>query len=56
VPLGITGLWQVSGRSNPTFDECVQLDTFYIENWSITYDLFILLQTIPAVLKRKGAF
>lgn len=53
---GITGLWQVSGRSNLTFDECVQLDTFYIENWSVIYDLFILLKTIPAVVKGRGAF
>jgi exopolysaccharide biosynthesis polyprenyl glycosylphosphotransferase len=56
VPPGITGLWQISGRSNLTFDECVQLDTFYIENWSVVYDVFILLQTIPAVLRGKGAF
>lgn len=53
---GVTGLWQVSGRSRLTFDECVRLDLFYIENWSITYDAFILLKTIPAVLFRKGAF
>jgi lipopolysaccharide/colanic/teichoic acid biosynthesis glycosyltransferase len=56
VPPGITGLWQVSGRSDLTFDECVQLDTFYVENWSVLYDLFILLKTVPAVVKGKGAF
>jgi exopolysaccharide biosynthesis polyprenyl glycosylphosphotransferase len=53
---GITGLWQVSGRSDLTFDECVRLDLFYIENWSIAYDLFILLKTVPAVLKGRGAY
>ncbi len=53
---GITGLWQVSGRSGLTFDECVQLDLFYIENWSVSYDLFILLKTIPAVILGRGAY
>jgi exopolysaccharide biosynthesis polyprenyl glycosylphosphotransferase len=53
---GITGLWQVSGRSDLTFDECVRLDLFYIENWSVAYDLFILLKTVPAVLKGRGAY
>ncbi len=56
VPPGITGLWQVGGRSNLSFDDYVRLDLFYIENWSITYDIFILFKTIPAVLFRKGAF
>jgi exopolysaccharide biosynthesis polyprenyl glycosylphosphotransferase len=53
---GITGLWQISGRSDLTFDECVRLDLFYIENWSVTYDLFILIKTIPAVLFGRGAY
>jgi len=53
---GITGLWQVGGRSELTFDDYVRLDLFYIENWSVIYDLFILGKTIPAVLMRKGAF
>ncbi len=56
VPPGITGLWQISGRSDLTFDECVRLDLFYIENWSVTYDLFILIKTIPAVLFGRGAY
>jgi lipopolysaccharide/colanic/teichoic acid biosynthesis glycosyltransferase len=56
VPPGITGLWQVGGRSELSFDDYVRMDLFYIENWSITYDLFILAKTIPAVLFRKGAF
>jgi exopolysaccharide biosynthesis polyprenyl glycosylphosphotransferase len=53
---GITGLWQVGGRSELSFDDYVRLDLFYIENWSISYDLFIMGKTIPAVLSRKGAF
>jgi exopolysaccharide biosynthesis polyprenyl glycosylphosphotransferase len=53
---GITGLWQVSGRSNITnFEEVVRLDTFYIENWSLLLDLKILLKTIMVVLNKKGA-
>ena len=56
IPPGITGLWQVSGRSQLTFDESVRLDLFYIQNWSIAYDLYIIGKTIPAVLLRKGAF
>ncbi len=56
VPPGITGLWQVRGRSELGFDDYVRLDLFYIENWSILYDLFILAKTIPTVLTRKGAF
>lgn len=53
---GITGLWQVSGRSDLSFDECVRLDLFYIENWSLAYDLFILAKTFPAVLSSRGAY
>jgi exopolysaccharide biosynthesis polyprenyl glycosylphosphotransferase len=53
---GITGLWQVAGRSELSFDDYVRLDLFYIENWSILYDLYIIGRTIPAVLLRKGAF
>jgi exopolysaccharide biosynthesis polyprenyl glycosylphosphotransferase len=56
VPPGITGLWQVSGRSELSFDEYVRLDRFYIENWSLAYDLFILAKTIPMILARKGAY
>jgi exopolysaccharide biosynthesis polyprenyl glycosylphosphotransferase len=53
---GITGLWQVSGRSNLCFDEYVRLDLFYIENWSLSYDLFILAKTIPMLLSARGAY
>jgi exopolysaccharide biosynthesis polyprenyl glycosylphosphotransferase len=53
---GITGLWQVSGRSEVDFDECVRLDVFYIENWSLWMDLMIILKTIGVVLKGRGAY
>ncbi len=53
---GITGLWQVSGRSDLTFDELCLLDIYYIENWSLTLDLRILLQTIPHALFGRGAY
>ncbi|NTU70249.1 MAG: sugar transferase [Coriobacteriia bacterium] len=53
---GMTGLWQVSGRSALTFDEMVRLDLFYIENWSVGFDLSIMLRTIPAVLSTTGAY
>ncbi len=53
---GITGMWQVSGRSDiKDFEEVVRLDTEYIYNWSIGMDLRILVKTIGAVLKGKGA-
>ncbi|WP_322507822.1 sugar transferase [Anaerolinea sp.] len=53
---GITGLWQVSGRSDVSYDQRVQMDMYYIRNWSIWLDLQILFRTIPAVLSRKGAY
>jgi exopolysaccharide biosynthesis polyprenyl glycosylphosphotransferase len=53
---GITGLWQVSGRSDLTFDELCLLDIYYIENWSLTLDIRILLQTIPHSLFGRGAY
>jgi exopolysaccharide biosynthesis polyprenyl glycosylphosphotransferase len=53
---GITGLWQVSGRSELDFDELVRLDFLYLERWSVSLDLTILLKTVPAVLTRRGAF
>jgi exopolysaccharide biosynthesis polyprenyl glycosylphosphotransferase len=52
---GLTGLWQVSGRSNLTFGEWVQLDLQYIDRWSLALDFNILLRTIPAVLRGTGA-
>ena len=53
---GITGLWQVSGRSDLTFDEQALLDIYYIENWSLNLDLRILIQTIPYALFGRGAY
>ena len=53
---GLTGLWQVSGRSDTTYDERVQLDMNYIHNWSIVMDIKILLKTLPAVAKGEGAY
>lgn len=53
---GITGLWQVSGRSDLSWDEAVRLDLYYVDNWSLTYDLSIMWRTIWVVLKRKGAY
>ena len=56
VPPGISGLWQVSGRSDLSFDDCVRLDLFYIENWSLAYDLYILAKTVPVLLSSRGAY
>lgn len=53
---GMTGLWQVSGRSQIPFEEMCLMDIYYIENWSITMDIRILMMTIPRVLLRSGAF
>jgi lipopolysaccharide/colanic/teichoic acid biosynthesis glycosyltransferase len=52
---GITGLWQVSGRSRLSADEAVRLDLRYVENWSLVLDLAILLRTVGAVLRGSGA-
>jgi exopolysaccharide biosynthesis polyprenyl glycosylphosphotransferase len=53
---GMTGLWQVAGRIDLSFDELVRLDFYYLENWSIWLDISILAKTIPAVLARRGAY
>ena len=53
---GLTGLWQVSGRSELDFDELVRLDFLYLERWSVGLDLSILLKTVPAVVRAKGAW
>jgi Undecaprenyl-phosphate galactose phosphotransferase WbaP len=53
---GVTGLWQVSGRNNTTYEERVSLDVFYARNWSVWLDLCILFRTIGTVLFRKGAY
>ncbi len=53
---GITGLWQVSGRSSLSFDDLVRLDFYYLENWSLWMDVSILAKTVPAVLAARGAY
>ncbi|TPX04401.1 sugar transferase, partial [Schumannella luteola] len=53
---GITGLWQVSGRSNLSWEDSVKLDLSYVENWSVTGDILILLKTIRAVFRKEGAY
>jgi exopolysaccharide biosynthesis polyprenyl glycosylphosphotransferase len=53
---GLTGLWQVNGRSDLSFDEGARLDLFYVENWSLAHDIFILMKTLPAVLLSRGAY
>ena len=53
---GMTGLWQISGRSDLSFDDLVRLDFYYLENWSIWLDISILIKTVPAVLARRGAY
>jgi exopolysaccharide biosynthesis polyprenyl glycosylphosphotransferase len=53
---GVTGLWQVSGRSNVSYEERVKLDMHYIRNYSIWFDLYILWLTVPAVLQKRGAY
>jgi exopolysaccharide biosynthesis polyprenyl glycosylphosphotransferase len=52
---GITGMWQVSGRSDSSFDDYQRLDLYYVDNWSLSTDLSILLRTVPAVLSSRGA-
>ncbi len=53
---GMTGLWQISGRSDLSFDDLVRLDFYYLDNWSIWLDISILAKTIPAVLSQRGAY
>jgi lipopolysaccharide/colanic/teichoic acid biosynthesis glycosyltransferase len=53
---GITGLWQVSGRSGTLWEDAVRLDLYYVENWSITLDLMILARTVSAVVRGGGAY
>jgi len=53
---GITGLWQVSGRASLSYEEMIELDIYYIQNWSFGLDLKILLKTMVAIFSKKGAF
>ena len=53
---GITGLWQISGRSDVSAEERVRLDYSYVDNWSCAQDMVIVLRTVGSVLKRQGAY
>lgn len=53
---GITGMWQVHGRSSASFEQYTRLDLYYVDNWSLFIDISILIRTIPAVLKSDGAY
>ena len=53
---GMTGLWQVSGRSDLSWDEAIRLDLYYVDNWSMLQDLAILARTAGAVLSSRGAY
>jgi exopolysaccharide biosynthesis polyprenyl glycosylphosphotransferase len=55
VPAGVTGWWQINGRSGVSPEQAVHLDQFYIENWSLALDLYIVVRTFGAVLARRGA-
>jgi lipopolysaccharide/colanic/teichoic acid biosynthesis glycosyltransferase len=53
---GLTGLWQVSGRNNISYEERVNLDAYYVRNWSVWLDFYILLRTVWVVLTAEGAY
>lgn len=53
---GITGLWQINGRSDLPWDEAVRLDLYYVENWSIAGDLMIMWRTFRAMIRPSGAY
>jgi len=53
---GLTGLWQVSGRNDVSYETRVAMDTMYVKNWSITRDLLIIVRTVPAVCMSRGSY
>ena len=53
---GMTGLWQVSGRAALSYEEMIELDIYYIENWTLGLDINIMVQTLPAVFSKRGAY
>ena len=53
---GITGMWQTSGRSDVSYDERVQMDTWYVRNWNVWFDIVLIWRTITVVLGKKGAY
>jgi lipopolysaccharide/colanic/teichoic acid biosynthesis glycosyltransferase len=56
VKAGLTGWWQVNGRNDLSLEQTLKLDLFYIENWSLWFDVYILVKTVEAVLRRNGAY
>ena len=56
VPPGITGLWQVSGRSDTTYEDRVEMDSWYVRNWSVWMDIVLLAKTVKVVFCGKGAY
>ena len=52
----MTGLWQINGRSDLTWEESVRFDLYYVENWSVAQDLIILWRTLHAVISKDGAY
>jgi lipopolysaccharide/colanic/teichoic acid biosynthesis glycosyltransferase len=53
---GLSGMWQISGRSDTGYEERVKLDSYYIQNWSVWLDIWIIIKTVGVVLNRKGAY
>ena len=53
---GLSGMWQISGRSDTGYEERINLDTYYIQNWSVWLDIWILIKTVGVVIKGKGAY
>jgi lipopolysaccharide/colanic/teichoic acid biosynthesis glycosyltransferase len=53
---GLSGMWQISGRSDTGYEERIMLDSYYIQNWSIWLDSWIILRTVAVVIKGKGAY
>lgn len=53
---GITGMWQVNGRSDTTYEERVQMDSWYVRNWGVWLDIMLLWRTFGVVLQHKGAY
>ena len=53
---GVSGYWQISGRSDLSFEDMVRLDLYYIENWSLWLDVVIILKTVRAVVRHEGAY
>ena len=53
---GVTGMWQTSGRSDVSYDERVQMDSWYVRNWSVWFDIVLIWRTVGVVLGKRGAY